>query len=134
MLTKILANTIQQYINRIKYNDQVVILYQWGFIPGIQRWFNIGKPITVIHHVHKVEKSDHFNNCRKSMWENSILIHDLNTHNSSKLETTQMSITGECINKCGLWIQWNTVQSVSYTHLTLPTTLVKCRSRWSPYH
>ena len=23
---------------------------------------------------------------------------------------------------------------VSYTHLTLPTTLVKCRSRWSPYH
>ena len=24
--------------------------------------------------------------------------------------------------------------SVSYTHLTLPTTLVKCRSRWSPYH
>ena len=24
--------------------------------------------------------------------------------------------------------------AVSYTHLTLPTTLVKCRSRWSPYH
>ena len=24
--------------------------------------------------------------------------------------------------------------TVSYTHLTLPTTLVKCRSRWSPYH
>ena len=23
---------------------------------------------------------------------------------------------------------------VSYTHLTLPTTLVRCRSRWSPYH
>ena len=22
---------------------------------------------------------------------------------------------------------------VSYTHLTLPTTLVRCRSRWSPY-
>ena len=26
------------------------------------------------------------------------------------------------------------VFTVSYTHLTLPTTLVKCRSRWSPYH
>ena len=26
------------------------------------------------------------------------------------------------------------VESVSYTHLTLPTTLVRCRSRWSPYH
>ena len=24
--------------------------------------------------------------------------------------------------------------AVSYTHLTLPTTLNSCRSRWSPYH
>ena len=24
--------------------------------------------------------------------------------------------------------------SVSYTHLTLPTMLAQCRSRWSPYH
>ena len=23
---------------------------------------------------------------------------------------------------------------VSYTHLTLPTIHVECRSRWSPYH
>ena len=23
---------------------------------------------------------------------------------------------------------------VSYTHLTLPTTIELCRSRWSPYH
>ena len=26
------------------------------------------------------------------------------------------------------------VEAVSYTHLTLPTTIVLCRSRWSPYH
>ena len=26
------------------------------------------------------------------------------------------------------------VASVSYTHLTLPTKQVQCRSRWSPYH
>ena len=26
------------------------------------------------------------------------------------------------------------VKPVSYTHLTLPTTPVACRSRWSPYH
>ena len=26
------------------------------------------------------------------------------------------------------------VWSVSYTHLTLPTKIVACRSRWSPYH
>ena len=25
-------------------------------------------------------------------------------------------------------------QPVSYTHLTLPTTCTRCRSRWSPYH
>ena len=25
-------------------------------------------------------------------------------------------------------------RSVSYTHLTLPTTGSLCRSRWSPYH
>ena len=27
-----------------------------------------------------------------------------------------------------------TGEAVSYTHLTLPTTLHECRSRWSPYH
>ena len=26
------------------------------------------------------------------------------------------------------------VMAVSYTHLTLPTNTVTCRSRWSPYH
>ena len=26
------------------------------------------------------------------------------------------------------------VTAVSYTHLTLPTIHVECRSRWSPYH
>ena len=26
------------------------------------------------------------------------------------------------------------IASVSYTHLTLPTTCNLCRSRWSPYH
>ena len=25
-------------------------------------------------------------------------------------------------------------KAVSYTHLTLPTITVRCRSRWSPYH
>ena len=25
-------------------------------------------------------------------------------------------------------------EAVSYTHLTLPTTARRCRSRWSPYH
>ena len=29
---------------------------------------------------------------------------------------------------------WFGACTVSYTHLTLPTTLHECRSRWSPYH
>ena len=34
-----------------------------------------------------------------------------------------------------LWNQLvNVLIPVSYTHLTLPTTLHECRSRWSPYH
>ena len=28
----------------------------------------------------------------------------------------------------------NAIKAVSYTHLTLPTILFQCRSRWSPYH
>ena len=30
--------------------------------------------------------------------------------------------------------KWDCIKSVSYTHLTLPTTGSLCRSRWSPYH
>ena len=26
------------------------------------------------------------------------------------------------------------IVAVSYTHLTLPTIIPECRSRWSPYH
>ena len=29
---------------------------------------------------------------------------------------------------------WVNLKAVSYTHLTLPTIHVECRSRWSPYH
>ena len=31
-------------------------------------------------------------------------------------------------------VQVLTQETVSYTHLTLPTIHVECRSRWSPYH
>ena len=33
-----------------------------------------------------------------------------------------------------LFMEYINNYSVSYTHLTLPTTARRCRSRWSPYH
>ena len=33
-----------------------------------------------------------------------------------------------------LFKDYDNVETVSYTHLTLPTIAAECRSRWSPYH
>ena len=30
--------------------------------------------------------------------------------------------------------EFDSKNAVSYTHLTLPTIILPCRSRWSPYH
>ena len=58
-----------------------------------------------------------------------------NTAKKRGMPSVKYSISTQApLDERNLKADYRGIDAVSYTHLTLPTSAVACRSRWSPYH
>ena len=53
ILSKMLANRVQQHIRRLTHHEQV------GLIPAMQGFFNICKLSNVVYHINKLKDNNH---------------------------------------------------------------------------
>ena len=73
----------------------------------------------------------------KLQFQKDAIVNGINIVMKAVPSKTTMSIL-ECIlidaSSNEIRLTGNDMEPVSYTHLTLPTIDISCRSRWSPYH
>ena len=83
----------------------------------------------ILEQVHVFRQADRDRDIARSGWRPSV---DLQA-STGKYET-ESPFTQNVLREYNSSRAELAVTPVSYTHLTLPTTLCMCRSRWSPYH